>query len=87
MDGITCGVDVIVSVCFVLLLFVLGQRASMYRVTGDFHANNDWTLSGHAFALANLSAPFAGANDTWPDGDMLDLGRDSPWHGPSRSLE
>lgn len=63
-----------------------GQRASMYRVTGDFHAAPAWPgaqtrfgLAEHAFAVANMSS-LIGQDHTWPDLDMMDLGVDSPWH-------
>ena len=62
-------------------------RASMYRVTGDFHAEPAWVgartsagLAEHAFVSANLSK-VQGVKNTWADLDMMDLGVDSPWHG------
>jgi hypothetical protein len=57
-----------------------GQRASMYRVTGDFHAHKNYLLAGHAFIFGNISK-LVGLNQTWPDADMMDLGVNSDFHG------
>lgn len=64
-----------------------GRRATMYRVTGDFHASPAWPgaqtqfgLAEHVFVVGNISRYF-GANNTWPDLDMMDLGKDSIWDG------
>jgi hypothetical protein len=58
-----------------------GQRATFYRVTNDFHASEPGALAEHAFVAGNISARFAGLNNTWPDLDLMDLGEDSPFHG------
>ena len=56
-----------------------GQHATFYRVTNDFHANEPNALAEHAFVAGNLSARFAGLNQTYPDLDIMDLGADSPY--------
>ena len=66
---------------------VPAPQASMYRVTGDFHSRPlSWIdgLGEHAFVVSNLSAAFPGiigANGTWPDLDLLDLGEYSGYYG------
>ena len=58
-----------------------GQRATFYRVTNDFHANEPNALTEHAFVAGNLSSKFSGLNNTYLDLDIMDLGVDSPYHG------
>jgi hypothetical protein len=70
-----------------------GPKATMYRATSDFHARKDPTggahfdneLGEHAFVIGNLSSfngkSLIGAANTWPDLDMLDLGRHSQYFG------
>jgi hypothetical protein len=58
-----------------------GQRATFYRVTNDFHANEPNALAEHAFVAGNLSSKFSGLNNTYLDLDIMDLGVDSPYHG------
>ena len=59
----------------------------MYRVTGDFHSRPlSWIdgLGEHVFVVGNLTTAFAGiigANNTWPDLDILDLGAYSGYFG------
>lgn len=56
-------------------------QATMYRVTGDFHAKTK-NLDAHAFFVGNLTARgLIGANQTWPDCDIMDLGRFSAYYG------
>ena len=63
------------------------QQATMYRVTGDFHSRPlSWIdgLGEHVFVVGNLTAAFPdiiGANNTWPDLDILDLGAYSDYFG------
>jgi hypothetical protein len=51
----------------------LGQHAQMWRISDDFW--DDWKLLKRQFELARAWAPFAGAHNTWPDADMLPVGR------------
>lgn len=63
-----------------------GSRATMYRVTGDFHAVDINQMLGNVFVVGNMTQ-FIGANKTWPDLDMIDLGKDSPYYNtPQASL-
>ena len=54
--------------------------ASMYRVTGDFHSSLDFQdIPQHAYMVGNLTAAgpngdLIGANGSWPDLDLVDLG-------------
>ena len=61
------------------------QQASMYRVTGDFHSRPlQWIdgLGEHAFVVGNLTERgLIGVNSTWPDLDIMDLGRYSGYFG------
>jgi len=67
-----------------------GPQASMYRITGDFHSRPLGWIDGlgeHVFTLGNLSSTARGAgrgligvNNTWPDSDIIDLGRDSAFY-------
>lgn len=42
-----------------------GERASMYRITNDFHATTPVQgLAEHAFVAANFSQ-YVGNNNTW----------------------
>jgi hypothetical protein len=51
----------------------LGQHAQMWRISDDFW--DDWKLLRRQFELVRAWAPFAGVHDTWPDADMLPVGR------------
>jgi hypothetical protein len=51
----------------------LGQHAQMWRISDDFW--DDWKLLRRQFELADAWAPFTGVNNTWPDADMLPIGR------------
>jgi alpha-galactosidase len=51
----------------------LGQHAQLWRISDDFW--DDWKLLRHQFELARAWAPFVGAGNTWPDADMLPIGR------------
>jgi alpha-galactosidase len=51
----------------------LGQHAQMWRISDDFW--DDWKLLRRQFDLAREWAPFVGAGNTWPDADMLPVGR------------
>ena len=64
------------------------QLASMFRVTGDFHAGNaavvsQPSLGEAAFVIGNLTQTVGenGRGSTWFDLDMLDLGEASAFHG------
>jgi len=74
-----------------------GPQASMYRITGDFHSRPlQWIdgLGEHLFTIGNLSSSATGPgrkvigmNHTWPDSDILDLGKDSAFYGtPAQEL-
>lgn len=62
------------------------ERATMYRVTGDFHSRPKAWIDGlgeHVFVVGNLSSAYPGifgANNTWPDLDIVDLGAYSAYH-------
>jgi hypothetical protein len=49
------------------------QHAQMWRISDDFWDN--WKLLRRQFDLARQWAPFVAANHTWPDADMLPIGR------------
>jgi len=51
----------------------LSQHAQMWRISDDFW--DDWKLLKRQFELAAAWAPFTGVNNTWPDADMLPVGR------------
>jgi alpha-galactosidase len=51
----------------------LGQHAQMWRISDDFW--DDWRLLRRQFELVRAWARFAGVHDTWPDADMLPVGR------------
>jgi len=47
--------------------------AQMWRISDDFW--DDWRLLRRQFDLNRDWAPYVGRNDTWPDADMLPLGK------------
>jgi Alpha galactosidase A len=49
------------------------RYAQMWRISDDFW--DDWKLLRQQFDYAQKWAPFVGKNDTWPDADMLPLGK------------
>ncbi len=49
------------------------RYAQMWRISDDFW--DDWKLLRQQFDYAQQWAPFVGKNDTWPDADMLPLGK------------
>jgi alpha-galactosidase len=49
------------------------KYTQMWRISDDFW--DDWKLLRQQFDYAREWAPFAGKNGTWPDADMLPLGR------------
>lgn len=49
------------------------RYATMWRISDDFW--DEWSLLKGQFVLAHAWAPFVGVNGTWPDADMLPLGR------------
>ncbi len=49
------------------------KYAQMWRISDDFW--DDWKLLRKQFDYARDWAPFVGKNDTWPDADMLPLGK------------
>jgi alpha-galactosidase len=49
------------------------KYAQMWRISDDFW--DDWKLLLRQFDYARDWAPFVGKNDTWPDADMLPLGK------------
>lgn len=53
-----------------------GAWGVMYRITADFHES--WPALKSHLATAELFAPLVGANGTFPDPDMLSLGRQAP---------
>jgi hypothetical protein len=53
-----------------------GAWGVMYRVTPDFHES--WPALAHHLDVAAEFAPLIGANGTFPDLDMLPLGRQAP---------
>lgn len=54
---------------------------SMYRVTADFH-DNSWAPVAKHLDIAVTFTPLIGVNDTYPDLDMLPLGRQARSGGP-----
>jgi alpha-galactosidase len=53
-----------------------GKWGVMYRVTSDFHES--WPALAHHLDVATEFASLVNANDTYPDLDMLSLGRQAP---------
>ena len=51
----------------------LQANAQMWRISDDFW--DDWKLLRHQFDLLRDWAPQIGKNNTWPDADMLPLGK------------
>jgi len=51
----------------------LRDNANMWRVSADFW--DEWKDLLHLFDLMNAWSPFIGQNNTWPDADMIPLGR------------
>lgn len=51
----------------------LQANAQMWRISDDFW--DDWKLLRHQFDLVRDWAPQIGKNNTWPDADMLPLGK------------
>lgn len=49
------------------------KYAQMWRISDDFW--DDWKLLRKQFDYMRDWAPFVGKNDTWPDADMLPLGK------------
>jgi alpha-galactosidase len=49
------------------------KYAQMWRISDDFW--DDWKLLRRQFDYAQEWAPLVGKNDTWPDADMLPLGK------------
>jgi alpha-galactosidase len=49
------------------------KNAQMWRISDDFW--DDWTLLKKQFDYTRDWAPYVGKNNTWPDADMLPLGR------------
>jgi len=49
------------------------KYAQMWRISDDFW--DDWKLLRQQFDYASDWASFVGKNDTWPDADMLPLGK------------
>jgi hypothetical protein len=49
------------------------KYAQMWRISDDFW--DDWKLLRQQFDFTRDWAPFVGKNGTWPDADMLPLGR------------
>ncbi len=49
------------------------KYAQMWRISDDFW--DDWKLLRKQFDYARDWAPYVGKNDTWPDADMLPLGK------------
>jgi alpha-galactosidase len=64
----------------------LEQYAQMWRISDDFW--DDWKLLKQQFDYARDWAPYIGVNGTWPDADMLPLGKlrvTDPDRGPQDS--
>jgi hypothetical protein len=62
----------------------LKNNANMWRISGDFW--DDWESLEHNFDLMNAWSPHM-APGTWPDADMLPIGKislDDRPHGPER---
>jgi len=55
-----------------------GKYGVAYRVTPDFHDTNGWPRLIRQADTAALFAPLIGAGGTFPDLDMLPLGRQAP---------
>lgn len=51
----------------------LRANAQMWRISDDFW--DDWKLLKKQFEFTRDWAPYIGKDDTWPDADMLPLGR------------
>ena len=51
----------------------LRANAQMWRISDDFW--DDWTLLKKQFDYTRDWAPYIGKDDTWPDADMLPLGK------------
>ena len=51
----------------------LRENAQMWRISDDFW--DDWKLLKKQFEYTRDWVPFIGRNDTWPDADMLPLGK------------
>jgi len=51
----------------------LRDNAQMWRISDDFW--DDWKLLKKQFGFARNWAPYIGKDDTWPDADMLPLGK------------
>lgn len=51
----------------------LEKNAQMWRISDDFW--DDWKLLRQQFDFTRDWAQFVGKNDTWPDADMLPLGK------------
>jgi alpha-galactosidase len=51
----------------------LGNNAQMWRISDDFW--DDWKLLKKQFDYTRDWAPYIGKDDTWPDADMLPLGK------------
>ncbi len=49
------------------------KYAQMWRISDDFW--DDWKLLRQQFEFTHEWAPFVGVNNTWPDADMLPIGR------------
>jgi len=49
------------------------KYAQMWRISDDFW--DDWTLLRQQFDYTRDWAQYAGSNDSWPDADMLPLGK------------
>jgi alpha-galactosidase len=49
------------------------KYAQMWRISDDF--SDDWKLLRRQFDYTRDWAPFVGKNETWPDADMLPLGK------------
>jgi len=49
------------------------KHAEMWRISDDFW--DDWSLLKKQFEFTREWAPFIGKNGTWPDADMLPLGK------------
>ncbi len=64
----------------------LQKWAQMWRISDDFW--DDWKLLRQQFDYARDWAPYVGVQDTWPDADMLPLGKlrvTDAGHGPQDS--
>ena len=62
----------------------LGRNANMWRISADFW--DEWEALRHSFDLLNSWSPWVGPH-TWPDADMLPIGRlslNGRPHGPDR---